>query len=142
VPKTRKVTRRRKRRTVVATKSKRRERPSSTPREASSELPQVSSEPGLDQGKLWVLLDALVDLFKQVVAGIQDPKRATAAATVVRAAAVLLNALEPRRRVELVFRTPEWQQLERALVETLAPYPKARDAVVATLQRITREGGV
>jgi len=142
MPKARKVTRRRKRRTTDTTKIRRRRHTSSPPREDSSELLQATSEPGLDQGRLWVLLDALVDLFKQVVAGIQDPRRATAAATVARAAAVLLNALEPRRRVELVFRTPEWQQLERALVETLAPYPRARDAVVATLQRMTGERGV
>jgi len=118
MPKARKVVRRRKR----------------------TSAPPVLTESDAAQARLWQLLDKLVELFRDVVAGIQDPKRATAAATVARAAAALLNALEPRRRVELLFRTPEWKQLEQALAEALAPYPKARDAVSAALRRIAREG--
>ena len=138
--KTHKVTRRRKRRTTAAAKSRSVEPAVSAPWGAPGEPTQTASEPSTDPGRLWALLDALVDLFRQVVAGIQEPKRATAAATVARAAAALLNALEPKRRVELLFKTPEWRQLEQALAEALAPYPRARDAVSAVLRRLAREG--
>jgi hypothetical protein len=48
----------------------------------------------------------------------------------------LMGELEGRTTIN-VWMAPEWLELRGALIEALAPFPRARQAVTSTLQRLT-----